>query len=316
MTLGVEAEKPLLDSRTLFTQTGANPTDEEEFYRRVFKVSRAEILHNARAKIYPDGAITLLLSSRHIFTPEGYELADKQADKRVVAGGKEGQNLLRAKRRAKAHVSDIARCNEFTQFVTLTLDAEKIDRYDIKEITKKMTTWLQNRVDRKGLKYLLIPELHKDGAIHFHGLFNDSLPRQESGLLSAPDGGGTRRPADEAERNALLEQGFAPIFNLPDWGYGFTTAIDLYGDRRKAINYVVKYIGKFGSTKIGGRYYYSGGKLSRPKIRLANVDYIEMRDALGGYTFSIEDAELEMTQIEVDKIEMPRLHEAITALFS
>jgi hypothetical protein len=103
---------------------------------------------------------------------------------------------------------------------------------------------------------------------------------------------------------------------LPDWGYGFTTAIDLYGDRRKAINYVVKYIGKFGSTKIGGRYYYSGGKLSRPKIRLANVDYIEMRDALGGYTFSIEDAELEMTQIEVDKIEMPRLHEAITALFS
>jgi hypothetical protein len=314
MTRDAVAPKPLLDSRTLFTQTGANPTDDEEFYRRVFKVSRAEILHNARAKIYPDGAITLLLSSRHVFVPDGYELADKQADKRVVAGGKEGQNLLRAKRRAKAHVSDIARCNDFTQFVTLTLDAEKLDRYDMKEITKKLTTWLQNRVDRKGLKYLLIPEYHKDGAIHFHGLFNDCLPRTESGLLSAPDGGGAKRPADEAERDALLKQGFAPIFNLPDWGYGFTTAIDLYGDRRKAVNYVVKYIGKYGSSKIGGRYYYSGGKLSRPKIRLANVDYISMRDALGGYTFSIEDAELEMTQIEIDNEEQPRLHWLLTEL--
>ena len=134
--------------------------------------AESNVKSNTRIKVYPDGSFEILVASRPIFGT-GWESAEPQAKccgrKKSAA---DAADLERARRRAAARVRDIALCNEFAYFVTLTLDAKQIERYDIRPVLARMRVWLDNRVRRRGLKYVLVPEHHKDGAIHFHGFFS------------------------------------------------------------------------------------------------------------------------------------------------
>lgn len=157
--------------------------------------------------------------------------------------------------------------------MTFTLDGSKIDRYDPVAIVKRLNVWLDNRVRRDGLKYLLVPELHKDGAVHFHGLVNDALSRVDSGTMTMQGWKKPRRPRSKAQAALWASQGAVTVWNLPAWDFGFTTAIPLYGDREAAVGYVCKYVGKQ-EEKVGGRWYYSGGALVRPERVYHNVPFI------------------------------------------
>ena len=171
--------------------------------------------------------------------------------------------LSESQRRAVRRCRDIGTCNpDLDIFVTLTLDREKIDRYDYAQIIRVLNVWLDNRVRRNGLKYLIVPELHKDGAIHFHGLFNDVLDR---------------RPAGVKHHGKW-------VYNLPDWTLGFTTAQRVTGPdcSRKVAEYVLKYITK-SAGKIGGRFYLHGGRLDEPAI----VWYDIPIDAIPGKPFEV-----------------------------
>jgi hypothetical protein len=94
--------------------------------------------------------------------------------------------------RAKSRIKELALCNDWSHFVTLTLNGEKIDRYDLDGYVKKYGQWKSdyNRKYNVNLKYLLIPEQHKDGAWHMHGLMNDlapdSLIKNDKGYLDMP----------------------------------------------------------------------------------------------------------------------------------
>jgi hypothetical protein len=82
--------------------------------------------------------------------------------------------------RAKTKVQELAFCNDWNYFVTLTIDKKKYDRYDLKTYYHDFSEFLHNlnrrrTVDNK-IVYLLIPEMHKDGAWHIHGLFNGLQP--------------------------------------------------------------------------------------------------------------------------------------------
>lgn len=82
--------------------------------------------------------------------------------------------------RAKSRVYEIALCNDFEWFVTLTLSPEKYDRYNLDAYKKDLGKFINNYNQRKGkdypVKYLLIPEMHKDGAWHMHGLLSGINP--------------------------------------------------------------------------------------------------------------------------------------------
>ena len=194
-------------------------------------------------------------------------------------------------RRARAQVRDLALCTPFRWFVTLTLDRARVDRYDMKEITRHLNHWLDNQVRRRGLSYVLVPERHRDGAIHFHGFFNDALEAADSGTLSLPGSKTPRKPRSARQRAEWLAQGAHPVFNLPGWPWGFTTAIELYGEYPRAVNYVCKYIGKDGE-KIGGRWYYSGGSLGRPEVSYEDISYREVAALPGAFTFTPEGSGL------------------------
>ena len=188
-------------------------------------------------------------------------------------------------------------CNAFSYFVTLTLDPSKIDRYDFPTVSHKLKTWLDNNVRRRGLVYILVPELHKDGAIHFHGFFNDALPAVDSGTLcSVPGKKKPCRPRSQNQREEWLAAGAHVVFNLPRWSLGFSTAIELYGEYSAAVGYVCKYIGK-GSKKIGGRWYLSGGALQRPVIELSDDLCCADLVGAGASVLRIQNTGLEFAQI-------------------
>ena len=215
-----------------------------------------------------NGVSFVTVSDRPLFRAAGWEQSDKwdsspRSKKSDVDTS--ADNVLRSQRRARLRLKELATCNDFSYFVTLTLDKEKIDRYDFSVILKKLKNWLDNRVRRCGLCYILVPERHKDGAIHFHGFFNDSLPVVDSG---------------HTDKHGHV------VYNLPGWSFGFSTAISLYGDYLAAVGYVCKYIAK-DSEKIGGRWYYSGGDLRQPSYSYFNVDFDAAAAFPGAYVSTV-----------------------------
>ena len=266
-------------------------------------------MHNCMIKSYPDGRQEITAADRAFFRERGWEVSDdyylaeqrrKAAYRRqlledthdVLGGGEaaaetSAENLDRAKRRARTMVRDYARSNDFKYFVTLTLDAARVtDRYDIGSVVKDITRWLDNRCRRNGLKYILVPEEHKDGAIHFHGFINDALRVVDSGTMSM-NGGKPRKPRSARQRAEWAQNGAHVVYNIPAWSYGFSTAIELYGERDAAIGYTVKYITK-AKKKIGGRWYYSGGGLALPSVSWSDVDFDALTEERGDSQFTLD----------------------------
>ncbi len=257
------------------------------------RASWASIHHNALCKRYPDGGERWLVADHAIFRERGWE----EDRRRVPAPEAEGpeapddparaaENIERSKRRARSAVYDLARSSDFEYFVTLTTDPEKVDRLDDLAVFKKLHKWLDNNVQRHGLAYVLIPEYHKRGGLHFHAFFNAALPVVDSGTVSLPGVKRPRRPRSDAERERWLASGGRVVYNLPGWGFGFSTAIRLYGDRSAAVGYVCKYISK-SEAKIGGRWYYSGGDLRRPAVIACDRDF-DAAAAASGRCFAID----------------------------
>lgn len=107
----------------------------------------------------------------------GFEIENKgQAISRDINEEKLDSNLSRAKQK----IFEYAYCNEFQYFVTLTLDKEKLDRYDLACFKKKLREFIKYYKKKNGctIQYVLVPEQHKDGAWHMHGLIK-GIPRED-----------------------------------------------------------------------------------------------------------------------------------------
>lgn len=190
------------------------------------------------------------------------------------------ENKLRAARRARRKVSDYVMTeHDFRYFITLTLNGRDFPRNDINTAVKRLQTWLKNRVQREGLKYIIVPEYHADGeSLHFHGFINDALRMEFSGTVVPPEGG---RPVTvkTARRKGWDLAKCKRVYNIPGWLYGYTTAIKLYGEKEAAAAYIAKYITKQydatdgDRTKIGGRYYWHSNNLREPVCRYTNADF-------------------------------------------
>lgn len=179
--------------------------------------------------------------------------------------------------RARARVQELALCNEWEWFVTFTLDPQKYDRYNLEKFRKDLTQWIRNRRRLTGcdVRYLLIPERHKDGAWHLHGLL--------SGLSDSD-----LRPfgRDEHLPYAILREldRGNQIYELPAVSkrFGWTT-VSPVRDAQRCANYVAKYIRKdieatADSMEAGDHLFYaSRGLQGRVKIYsgpVANADKI------------------------------------------
>lgn len=227
------------------------------------------------------------------------------------------ESLQRSMRRARVKVRDYCLSTDMKYFCTFTLDQEKIDRYDIKVITNKLNRWLSHQVQRRGIAYVMVPELHQDGAIHFHGMLTEGLEVVDSGTIIPRGEDRPRRPRSDEQERAWLRAGGRKVYNLPGWPYGFTTALQLEGCYEAAVNYVCKYISKclgespdYLPCKVGGRWYYSGGALGRPDVEFFNSNMEDLQDAFGGSAHAIDLSrslsEVEMIVVWITAAGVPR----------
>lgn len=78
--------------------------------------------------------------------------------------------------RTKKNIRELALCNKFTYFATLTINNQYYNRYDIdlsqNELKKRLKKIKRNNAE---FIYLFITEKHKDNAYHFHGLIGGIL---------------------------------------------------------------------------------------------------------------------------------------------
>lgn len=105
---------------------------------------------------------------------------DDSSDETVSVDEKERrqrEKLQASYSRAKTVILDLALCNPWQWFFTGTFNPEWWDRKNLPELNKKLKQWFRDRdkaYKKKGfsgdLSFLLIPEQHKDGSWHFHGL--------------------------------------------------------------------------------------------------------------------------------------------------
>lgn len=160
----------------------------------------------------------------------------------------EEDNQYRSFSRTTQKIHEIARCGNWEYFITLTLAPDKIDRTDFEQCSKACRKWLNNqRRYAPDLQYLIIPEFHKDGAIHFHGLLANI------GDMVLTDSG-------HKTKNQQT------IYNLDKWKLGFSTATRIESVE-KASKYVCKYMTKdlCVATKGKQRYFVSNN-LPKPKV--------------------------------------------------
>lgn len=156
--------------------------------------------------------------------------------------------------RAKNIVYDYARSNYFEWFITITFAPEKVDSFNYNVVVKKLGSYL-DRIRRKcpDIKYIIIPERHKSGRFHFHGLFAncDNLGFIPSGHTTA-DG--------------------EPIYNIGSYRLGFTTATKIT-DNVRASNYIAKYITKDLLNHIKGKKrFWHSRNLQKPKERYILIE--------------------------------------------
>lgn len=146
--------------------------------------------------------------------------------------------------RSRTMLQDLCLSNNFDLFCTFTFDPKRYNSKIFNFCRMYMNNWIRNAKARhsKHLEYLIVPELHKSGAIHFHALFKNYE--------------GQLRPS------GVFQNG-REVFNIPHWHFGFSTCCKI--DNQEAVaNYICKYISKDMITFGGNKRYYCSQGLSRP----------------------------------------------------
>lgn len=165
--------------------------------------------------------------------------------------------------RTKSIIFELAMCNDWEYFVTLTLNPEYHDRSDLNTYKKKLSTWIKNynRLHETKIKYLLIPEQHKDGNWHMHGLIM-KLPIEHLQEF-------------KAEQNLPLKmlkaivKGYI-IYNWPAYAKAFGyISISKIRNAESVSKYITKYITKDlvkSRISLNDHLYYASQGLKRAEI--------------------------------------------------
>lgn len=186
----------------------------------------------------------LTLCSR-LATGEKETLKGKQKKEK----GKE--KLMNNISRARNNITELALCNDWKYFVTLTLDPKRYKRDDLPKFVKDLGQFIRDYRKKYNIefRYLLIPELHADGkSWHMHGLFS------------------------EIPENDLAEH---PVWDQQIMGYkiwepynekfGYCS-LSVIRDELRTSLYITKYVNKSlenSVTEVGKKMYYCSRGLKK-----------------------------------------------------
>ena len=223
-----------------------------------------------------------------------YELAYVIPDN----GGKTGirgqakdreESIRRAMHRAKEKIYGYVIANDWEYWATQTFNREVVDRYNLDEIVKRYNQKLYNLRKRSysELKWLIVPEQHKDGAWHLH-MFMSGIPKD-------------RIKYSGRDYYNKEKQFTRPIYNWVDTiDYGYNDYLYIGNieplERVKMANYVTKYITKeLVKKRFNRKMYWASRGLWEPNVASTYVYDVETIMSSGTIitqnTYNLKDPE-------------------------
>lgn len=217
------------------------------------------------AKIYPE-YIKVIKYHRPIivdgFAIKGKGLANEENSQEI-------DYLQKSINRTKTKISDYVMCNNFSHFATFTFDPKNSkvngeeNRKDFIKMSDLFKNWLNTeqiyhlRNHGRKFKYLIVPERHKNGAWHFHALFEDYQNEIENFY--------TRKNkyitvSEFKQKKKDKNRKFIVRYNLG------RSEIAPIRDKTKMSNYIKKYITKELITDKNAKRYWASRNLKSPEI--------------------------------------------------
>lgn len=187
-------------------------------------------------------------------------------------------NIHRSLRRTKTTIKDIMLSNRFDLWCTFTYNCRnchpKCDnnpctcspatckRFDMHYTNTTLRNWFQNQRKRTSpnLKYLAVPEYHKNGAIHFHCLMSGFNGRLKE----------TKKRTSNGQK----------VYNAAGYYSGWTEFVkigelfddDSFDDQYKRVSsYLTKYVTKDMPVIYGKRRFLVSEGLTRPTTTVNGV---------------------------------------------
>lgn len=212
------------------------------------KVSLFCIFMNVRIELYGESVRIIGIKKTSPERCWGSPFTGEESGAAAIARGYDrmDNNICRA----RGKVREYGLCNDWDYFATFTLNAEKQDRFDLSQWVKDFGNWIQNYKKKyrcTEFAYLIIPEQHKSGAWHAHGLLRglapESLVKNEHGYLDLP-------------------------YYAKRFGY---ISLDPVKDKRKCASYITKYVSKDAratarALRAGQHLYYQSRGLKGKEI--------------------------------------------------
>ena len=173
---------------------------------------------------------------------------------KIERGKQNDKKLNESILRSKSKIFELAYCNPWDWFFTGTISPNKQNRTDLELFHKQLTQWLRNynRIHNLNIKFLFVPEKHKDGkSWHIHG-FIYGLPREHLKQFKIGDSMGKKLA--EKVSNGDIVYNWLAYFNR----FGFCD-LEPIRNQEAVSKYVTKYINKElanSVTEINAHTYY------------------------------------------------------------
>lgn len=229
---------------------GLRPDDLEEYNRRTTDYGNGRV--EITAYHYPRSRCT---GSVRTPSRREAETSDKAQEERTR------RQVYAIRRRIKGY----ALSNSFQWFVTLTFNPEQVNSSDYDTAKNTLLKWCRRMRDGYGrFGYLMIPELHKSGAVHFHGLL-DNIP---ASFVEA---------ANPKTGEPVIRHG-RQVYNLADWEYGFSDCEEIESPERAA-SYITKYVTTALLTDkkmYNKKRYFNSQGLARPAVAFGMSDNTDL----------------------------------------
>jgi hypothetical protein len=174
------------------------------------------------------------------------------------------QNNDRSIRRTRQTISDIIACNRFDLWCTFTFNCKNcpVDcknnpcccprdlcrRFDPNICKLRMTSWLhRQKLNNPDFTYLIVPEYHKNGALHFHAFIKHC-----SAKLS------DTKKVDNGKK----------VLRFTNYTLGFSYVIDISDQQDEQHNVIAEYMKKYITKDMpvfhGKKRYFTSQNLARP----------------------------------------------------
>lgn len=167
--------------------------------------------------------------------------------------------------RARSMIKQYGLCNDWDYFVTLTLDPNKYNRYELGKFKKDLSQFIRDMrkkygsADGRRLSFVFVPENHKDGAWHMHGLLYGLPANAVSNFVRG------------VHPDYLVDNGF---LNWQDYAnkFGFVS-LGLIRDQIGTVLYTTKYINKDikALAELKGEHLYMASRPLKTAESVADV---------------------------------------------